>query len=54
MMKIATVDATIAPNGTRFKYTLNDDSTLEKLQKNATIRDMCVDALRMTTQCPSK
>ena len=43
MMKIASVNATIAPNGTRFKYTLNDDSTLEKLQKNATTHDMCVD-----------
>ena len=43
MMKIAAVNMTIAPNGASFKYTLNDDSTLEKLKKNATINDMCVD-----------
>ena len=43
MMKIAPVKATITGSGTRFKYSLNDDSTLEKLKKNATLRDMVVD-----------
>ena len=43
MMKVATVNMTIAPNGASFKYTLNDDSTLEKLKKNATTEDMGVD-----------
>ena len=43
MMKIAPVKATITGSGTRFKYSLNDDSTLEKLKKNATLRDVVVD-----------
>ena len=43
MMKIAPVKATITGSGIRFKYSLNDDSTLEKLKKNATLRDVVVD-----------
>ena len=45
MMKIAKVNAAVAPigtSGTRFKYVLNDESTLEKLKRNALIPDLYV------------
>ena len=45
MMKIAKVNAAIAPIGTsatRFRYVLNDESTLEKLKRNALTPDLHV------------
>ena len=44
-MKIAKVNAAVAPigtSGTRFRYVLNDESTLEKLKRNALIPDLYV------------